>query len=101
MMKEEDEEAGDGKAVMAAIRSAKKNGRPKKIGIPEIKSSIKNKSKSASKKKPRVTSKAGGAFDRELGQKAGGPGHAREGVRAKKNDKVSLTPKKGGKRKGK
>lgn len=98
MMKEADDEAGDAGAVMASIRAAKKEGRPKKIGVVDVKSKdVKHRSKAGSAKKRRVTSKVGGAFDRDFGQK----GNAREGVRAKKGDKVSLHPKKGAKRKSK
>ncbi|KAG6911950.1 hypothetical protein DXG01_000198 [Tephrocybe rancida] len=87
MIMEEDAELGDEKALNAAIRSAKKSARPAKIGVPE-----QRKSKAKPKTKPRkVTSRAGGAFDRDFGGKVG----QREGVRAKKSDAIS---KKGGRR---
>lgn len=90
---EEDKEIGDEKSLNAAIRSAKKSARPAKIGIPE-----KRPVKSKSKGKPRrVTSSAKGAFDQDIGQKAG----RREGLRAKKSDAIGGMGKKGGKRKGK
>lgn len=92
---EEDEEAGDEKALKAAIRSAKKSARPSKIGVPEKRPSKGFKSKG---KPRRVTSHTGGAFERDIDQKAG----RREGVRAKKGDAIGRMGKKGGTpRKGK
>lgn len=85
---EEDEEAGDEKALKAAIRSAKKSARPSKIGVPEKKPSKGPRSKG---KPRRVTSHAGGAFERDIDQKAS----RREGVRAKKGDSIGRTGKKG------
>ncbi|KAF8078602.1 DEAD-domain-containing protein [Lyophyllum atratum] len=93
MIMEEDAEAGDEKVLNAAIRSAKKSTRPAKIGIPE-----QRPSKTKTKNKPRkVTSRVGGAFDRDVEQKAG----RREGVRAKKNDAIGGMGKKGKPRRGK
>ncbi|KAG6842195.1 nucleolar DEAD-box protein required for synthesis of 60S ribosomal subunit [Blastosporella zonata] len=90
MIMEEDADLGDQKGINAAIRSAKKSSRPAKIGIPD-----QRPSKTKTKTKPRkVTSRAGGAFDRDFGGKAGGQ---REGVRAKKSDAIG---KKGGSKKG-
>lgn len=98
LAKDDDEELGDGGAVNAAIRSAKKASRPAKIGVPEKRPS-KSKGNSRKSGPKRVTARAGGAFDRDLGQKAGGGGR-REGVRAKKGDAVGgMGKKKGGKRK--
>jgi ATP-dependent RNA helicase DDX27 len=91
MIMEEDAEMGDEKALNAAIRSAKKSARPSKIGVPE-KRPFKTKPKS---KPRRVTSRVGGAFDRDIEQKAG----RREGVRAKKNDAIGGMGKKKGVRK--
>lgn len=96
MAMEDNEEMGDGDAVNAAIRSAKKAARPAKIGVPE-KRAIKSKGK---KSKTKATKGGrGGAFDRDLGQRnTGGEGH--EGVRAKKGDAIGgMNRKKGGKRK--
>lgn len=100
MAMEEDEELGDAGAVQAAIRSAKKAARPTKIGVPEKqKTKSKNKDKKSGPK--RVTARAGGAFDRDYGQKVA-VGGRREGVRAKKGDAVGgMGKKKGGKRTGK
>ncbi|KAG6857580.1 hypothetical protein H0H87_000179 [Tephrocybe sp. NHM501043] len=80
MIMEEDAELGDQKSINAAIRSAKKSARPAKIGIPDQRPS-KAKTKSRSRK---VTSRAGGAFERDFGGKVG----QREGVRAKKSDAI-------------
>ncbi|KII94365.1 hypothetical protein PLICRDRAFT_133018 [Plicaturopsis crispa FD-325 SS-3] len=93
---QEDEEMGDSRALTASIRSAKKAARPQKIGIPE-KRPPKGKDKKSRKK---VTSRTGGAFERDLGQKQK-PGRG-EGVRAKKGDAIGgMGKKKGGKHKGK
>lgn len=99
MAMEDDKELGDGGAVKAAIRSAKKAARPPKIGVPEKRSS---KPKGNTKPGPkRATARAGGAFDRDLGQKVGSV-ERREGVRAKRGDAIGgMGKKKGGKRKGK
>ncbi|OAX42987.1 DEAD-domain-containing protein [Rhizopogon vinicolor AM-OR11-026] len=87
---EADKELGQTGAVNAAIRSAKKAARPAKIGIP-VSTSKKTKTRKA-------TSRAGGAFDRDLSSKAA----RSEGVRAKKGDAIGGMGKhKGGKRKGK
>lgn len=95
---EDDEELGDGGAVKAAIRSAKKAARPVKIGVPE-KRAIKNKSKGKKSKTKVTTGRAAGGFDQDLSQKnSGGKGH--EGVRAKKGDVIGgMGKKKGGKKK--
>lgn len=96
---EDDEELGDDGAVKAAIRSAKKNARPAKIGVPDRRLSSKGRDKKSGPKK--VAARPGGVFDRDLGQKSEGGGH-REGVRAKKGDAVGgVGKKKGGRRKGK
>lgn len=94
MTMEEDEEAGDEKALKAAIRSAKKSARPSKIGVPEKRPSKGFKSKG----KPRRVTSHTSAFERDIDQKAG----RREGVRAKKGDAIGRMGKKGGTpRKGK
>ncbi|KAJ6610890.1 DEAD-domain-containing protein [Mycena sp. CBHHK59/15] len=75
---EEDKELGDDGAMKAAIRSAKKSAQPSKIGVLPKK----------------VSARAGGAFDRDFGQKPSG-----EGVRSKKGDAVGRLGKKAGKHK--
>ncbi|KAF7969342.1 hypothetical protein HWV62_27671 [Athelia sp. TMB] len=96
MAREDDDELGDRGAVHAAIRSAKKAARPAKIGVPE-KRPTKSKSKVRKSGPKRVTARAGGAFDSDIGQKGGSAGR-REGVRAKKGDTVGgMGKKKGGK----
>ena len=95
---EDDEEIGDGGAMKAAIRFAKKAARPAKIGIPEKRAiEIKNKGK---KSKTKVTKgRSGGAFNQDLGQKNMG-GKSLEGIRAKKGDVIGgMSRKKGGKKK--
>lgn len=88
---EADKELGQTGAVNAAIRSAKKAARPAKIGIPVPSTSKRTKARKA-------TSRAGGAFERDLSSKAS----RSEGVRAKKGDAIGGMGKhKGGKRKGK
>ncbi|RDB28494.1 ATP-dependent RNA helicase DRS1 [Hypsizygus marmoreus] len=91
MIMEEDAEVGDQKTLNAAIRSAKKTARPSKIGVPE-KRTIKPKE---TRKARKVTSRTGGAFERDMDQKPG----RREGLRANKNDAIGGIGKKGGKRK--
>ncbi|KAF8216222.1 DEAD-domain-containing protein [Mycena galopus ATCC 62051] len=75
---EEDKELDDDRATQAAIRSAKKSARTPKIGVPIPRPAVK-KAKRSSRNK--VTGRAGGAFDRDLGQKGSSFG---EGVRSKK-----------------
>ncbi|KIJ68429.1 hypothetical protein HYDPIDRAFT_106624 [Hydnomerulius pinastri MD-312] len=88
---EADKEFGDSGAVNAAIRSAKKEARPGKIGIPQSK----NTAPSKKRQKPKVTSRVGGAFDRDLSAK----GTKGEGIRAKKGDNIGgMGKRKGGKR---
>jgi ATP-dependent RNA helicase DDX27 len=82
--------------MKAAIRSAKKAARPAKIGVPEKRTSKPKGKKSG----PIKIARTGGAFDRDIEQKAGNSGR-REGVRAKKGDAIGGMGKKGGKRKGK
>lgn len=101
---EEDEAAGDHKAVNAAIRSAKKAARPNKIGVPEKRDSKGGKSRDKkSKSKPKVTK--GGNFGSDLGQRGGAGKVTNEGIRAKKGDAIGGMKKggkgAGGKRKGK
>jgi ATP-dependent RNA helicase DDX27 len=90
---EEDKESGDVGAISASIRSAKKAGRPARIGEPErrapTKRDKKRDRKSKAKKAVRV-SRAG--FDQELGHKKG---TLNEGVRAKRGDAIGGMGKKG------
>lgn len=98
---EDDEELGDRGATNASIRQMKKAIRPSKIG--EVQTGIPKK-RGKDKKKEKVTNGKGGkvkgfGFGQDLGDKKGrssgnGSG-AREGMRAKKTDSVSLTAKKG------
>lgn len=85
MAREEDEAVGDGKALNAAIRSAKKASRPSKIGLPDT-ASRHAKSKGAARKKSRV------GFEKDLGQRN------TEGTRAKKGDSIGGMGKKASKR---
>ena len=106
-MEEDAQETG---AIKAAIRSAKKTQRPAKIGEKQAQlSSSKQKSRDKARKRQKVTAagKGGSAFDKDLGQRSRASGNpaagaaSREGVRAKKGDKIGGMGKKGGKRKGK
>ena len=93
-----EEDAQESGAIKAAIRSAKKTQRPVKIGEkqPQVPSKAKAKDKA---RKHRVTaSKNVSVFDKDLGQR---PAARREGVRAKKSDKIGGVGKKGPKRKSK
>ncbi|KAH7883605.1 DEAD-domain-containing protein [Phlebopus sp. FC_14] len=89
-----DKEFGDRGAVNAAIRSAKREARPGKIGL------IQSKGTAESKKRKRipgkVTSMHEGVFDRDMSSK----GARGEGLRAKKGDAIGSMGKrkKGGKR---
>ncbi|KAI0724541.1 P-loop containing nucleoside triphosphate hydrolase protein [Cerioporus squamosus] len=88
-----EDDATETGAIRAAVRSAKKASRPAKIGEPERRNTSTKKDKK--KKAARSRSAKGGAFDKEMGQRA-----AREGVRAKKGDVIGgMGKKKGGKRK--
>jgi ATP-dependent RNA helicase DDX27 len=87
---EEDKDMGDGGALKAAIRSAKKSARPRKIGLPDRRTPAATKNKKGKKKEIARDREAPGMV---LGQK---PGHG-EGVRAKKGDAISM--KKLGRRK--
>ena len=96
-MEEDAQETG---AIKAAIRSAKKTQRPVKIGEKQtqLPSKAKSKDKARQKQKRKAMAKGGSAFDKDLGQR---PAAKREGVRAKKSDKIGGMGKKGPKRKGK
>lgn len=85
MAREEDEAVGDGQALNAAIRSAKKASRPSKIGLPDT-ASRHAKSKGAARKKSRI------GFEKDLGQRN------TEGTRAKKGDSIGGMGKKASKR---
>lgn len=84
MANEEDEERGDKRAILGAIRAAKKQQLPRKITEP-IPQATSNKAKKA--KRARV-GKSG--FDADVKSKGKG-----EGARAAKNDGVGLGGKKG------
>lgn len=91
-----EEDADESGAIKAAIRSAKKTQRPAKIGEKQAAlPSSKQKSKDKARK---IMSRSTSVFDKDLGQRSTS---AREGVRAKKGDKIGGMGKKGGKRKGK
>ncbi|KAI0078894.1 DEAD-domain-containing protein [Panus rudis PR-1116 ss-1] len=92
MAMEEDDAVETG-AIKAAVRSAKKAFRPAKIGEPERRPLSAKKTKAKERRKAKRTGVARG-FDTELGQRA-----PREGVRAKKGDKIGGMGKKGGKKK--
>ena len=93
----EDAELGETGAIKAAIRGAKRETRPSKIGVPDRPrdaGKARAKEKKKGKKKAERVSKTG--FDRELGVKrrpvaAGG----REGARAKKGDAIGSGKKRG------
>ena len=104
-----EEDAQETGAIKAAVRSAKKTQRPAKIGEKQTQlESSKQRSRDKARKKQKVTAgKSSSVFDKDLGQRpraSGATGGAanREGVRAKKGDKIGGMGKKGGgKRKGK
>ncbi|KAL1697166.1 P-loop containing nucleoside triphosphate hydrolase protein [Schizophyllum commune] len=95
-----EEDEADTNAVAAAIRSAKKASRPTKIGLPEARTAKSGKNKKKGKPVKVTGKRAGGTFDRDLGQK-GAKSSSSEGIRAKKSDAVGRVGKKPGKRKGK
>ena len=93
-----EEDAGETRAVQAAIRSAKKAGRPTKIGLPEARP---GKSKSKEKRKEKTVGRKG-LFDSEIGGKRKqSHSGAQEGARAKRSDTVKGFGKKGVKGKSK
>ncbi|KIP11968.1 hypothetical protein PHLGIDRAFT_27593 [Phlebiopsis gigantea 11061_1 CR5-6] len=96
-----EEDANETGAIKAAIRSAKKTQRPAKIGEkqPSLPSS-KQKSRGKARKAKSI-SRSTSVFDKDLGQRSNASAATREGVRAKKGDKIGGMGKKGGKRKGK
>lgn len=91
MTMEDDEELGGIKEIAASIRSAKKSAKPSKIGDPESKPAGKDKKKKG--KKAKVTGTKGSSFESELGSRK--KASTREGVRAKKGDKIGAAHKKG------
>lgn len=100
-MEEDAQETG---AIKAAIRSAKKTQRPAKIGEKQTHLPAKQKSRDKGRKRQKVAAGSkGSSFDKDLGQRSqrASAGASREGVRAKKGDKIGGMGKKGGKRKGK
>ena len=89
MAMEDDE--GETGAIRAAVRSAKKEYRPAKLGEPEKRPPRAG----ANKKKQKPRESGGGVkgtFEKDLGQRS-----VREGVRAKKGDIIGGMKKKGGK----
>ncbi|KIK71025.1 hypothetical protein GYMLUDRAFT_235410 [Collybiopsis luxurians FD-317 M1] len=95
--KEEDAEFGNEGATKAAIRSAKKNIQPSKIGEPERRFVKPSKSKDKKKARKQFAVGKGGAFERDLGNKG-----RHEGARAKKGDIIGgMNKKKGLRRKAK
>lgn len=97
----EEEDSGETGAIRAAIRSAKKIQRPAKIGEKQTAlPSSKQKAKNKARRQKVISSRSTSAFDKDLGQRTSTVS-AREGVRAKKGDKIGGMGKKGGKRKGK
>lgn len=96
-----EEDAGETRAVQAAIRSAKKAGRPTKIGLPEARPLKPGKSKSKEKRKEKTVGRKG-LFDSEIGGKRKqSHSGAQEGARAKRSDTVKGFGKKGVKGKSK
>lgn len=95
MALEDDDDAAETGAIKAAVRSAKKAARPAKIGEPERRQPSRKAEKKAKTKKIAKSTTKGG-FDKDLSQKS-----SREGVRAKKGDKIGGMGKKGGKKKAK
>ena len=97
MMREEIEAEGGMKGVEAAVRSAKRDQRPKELGIPEPKKSQKNKGKdkkkrsSASSKVTLPKTKSG--FRSDLGERGSGGGGGARKAPGSKNSK-SNGPKK-------
>ncbi|KAI6132816.1 DEAD-domain-containing protein [Pisolithus croceorrhizus] len=74
-------------AIDAAIRSAKREARAGKVG------KIQQKSRARKKAAHKVTSRVGSAFGQDLSVKT-----RREGIRARKGDKIGGMGRKGGKR---
>lgn len=96
-MKEE-AERGESGAIKAAIRNAKRQGRPNKIGLPDApRDARKSRGKEKKSKKKERVSKIG--FEKELGVKRKSAVGGREGTRAKKGDAIGSGKKKGGPRK--
>ncbi|EJD03915.1 DEAD-domain-containing protein [Fomitiporia mediterranea MF3/22] len=97
-----EEGAAETTAVRAAVRNAKKAGRPTKIGMPEPKQQNPAKSKGSGKdrrgKAGRVTGRKG-VFDNEMGGKR--KPSINEGARANRTDRIGGMGKKGPKGKGK
>ena len=94
----EDAEMGETGAMKAAIRSAKRESRPNKIGLPERpRDARKTKGKEKKNRKKERGNKIG--FEKELGVKRKSAVGGREGTRAKKGDALGSGKKKGGARK--
>ncbi|KIO08266.1 hypothetical protein M404DRAFT_14340 [Pisolithus tinctorius Marx 270] len=82
-----EKESGEKGAIDAAIRSAKREARAGKI------SKIQPRTGGRKKAIPKITSRAGSAFAQDLSVKA-----RREGIRARKGDKIGGMSRKGGRR---
>ncbi|PSS37722.1 hypothetical protein PHLCEN_2v415 [Hermanssonia centrifuga] len=92
-----EEDAVETGAIRAAVRSAKKASKPAKIGEPQKKAPPSGKKGRDKKNRRKTMSRVGGAFEKDMGQRA-----VQEGVRAKKGDVIGgMNKKKGGKRKTK
>ena len=80
-----EEDAAETGAIKAAVRSAKKAGKPAKIGMPEARPERNSKAKAKKDrgKKVKVTGK-GTMFGQDLGDKR----KMVEGARAKKGDRI-------------
>ncbi|KAL4069605.1 P-loop containing nucleoside triphosphate hydrolase protein [Scleroderma yunnanense] len=88
---EAEKEPGQKGAIDAAIRSAKRQARPGKVG----KIQTKNTTLVGQRKTSKVSSRTGSVFNRDLSAKK----NTREGIRAKKGDAIgSMGRGKGGKR---
>lgn len=82
-----EKESGEKGAIDAAIRSAKREARAGKI------SKIQPRTGGRKKAIPKITSRAGSVFAQDLSVKA-----RREGIRARKGDKIGGMSRKGGRR---
>jgi len=88
---EAEQEPGQKGAIDAAIRSAKRQARPGKVGTVQMKNTA-SMSDGRKKVASKVTSRVGGAFNQDLSAK-------REGIRARKGDAIGgMGRQKGGKR---
>jgi ATP-dependent RNA helicase DDX27 len=90
----EEAEMGETGAIKAAIRNAKRQGRPNKIGLPDApRDARKSKAKEERSKNKERVSKIG--FEKELGVKRKSAVGGREATRAKEGDAIGSGKKKG------